>query len=83
MSECYGFIGQGVILDRSIFSDCVFARVCTREGFISDEGKFSTEKPVCQASLVTFLRVLDPLYAIAYWGWGWKCRMGTIYYRDC
>ncbi len=30
--------GQGVILDRSIYSDRVFAKVCTSEGFISSEG---------------------------------------------
>lgn len=32
-------IDQGVILDRSVYSDCVFAKVCTNEGFISSEGK--------------------------------------------
>lgn len=30
--------GGGVILDRSIFSDIVFANVCHEEGYISDEG---------------------------------------------
>jgi deoxyadenosine/deoxycytidine kinase len=32
------FAGIGVILDRSIFSDEVFANVCTKEGYISKKG---------------------------------------------
>lgn len=31
--------GEGVILDRSVFGDCVFANVCTKEGYISAEGQ--------------------------------------------
>lgn len=32
-------VGGGAILDRSVFSDVVFANVCTKEGYISQEGK--------------------------------------------
>ena len=35
------FIGEGVILDRSVYSDCVFANVGRSEGYISKEGKCS------------------------------------------
>lgn len=31
--------GQGVILDRSVYSDCVFANVCRDEGYISADGE--------------------------------------------
>ena len=31
-------LGEGVILDRSVFSDYVFARVGYNQGFISEEG---------------------------------------------
>lgn len=31
--------GEGAILDRSVFSDVVFANVCTKEGYITSEGK--------------------------------------------
>ena len=43
--------GEGVILDRSVYSDCVFARVCKREGFISTEGEITT----CTCRLVSRL----------------------------
>ena len=42
--KCHGtdvydiVIGEGVILDRSIYSDCVFAKVGRSEGYISEEG---------------------------------------------
>ena len=42
-TECHGldiFIGEGVILDRSVYSDSVFANVGRSEGYISEEGKF-------------------------------------------
>lgn len=32
------FIGEGVILDRSVYSDSVFANVGRNEGYISEEG---------------------------------------------
>lgn len=32
-------VGEGAILDRSVFSDVVFANVCTKEGYITPEGK--------------------------------------------
>ena len=47
--------GEGVILDRSVYSDCVFARVCKREGFISTEGEITT----CTCRLVSRLLVAD------------------------
>lgn len=31
-------LGQGVVLDRSAYSDSVFARVCTNQGYISEQG---------------------------------------------
>ena len=31
-------VGEGAILDRSVFSDVVFANVCTKEGYITPEG---------------------------------------------
>ena len=31
--------GTGAVLDRSVFSDCVFANVCKSEGYISEDGK--------------------------------------------
>ncbi len=34
----YFCIGEGAILDRSVFSDIVFANVCHREGYITDDG---------------------------------------------
>lgn len=43
MACIYGsdiFIGEGVILDRSVYSDAVFANVGRSEGYISEEGKF-------------------------------------------
>ena len=42
-TECHVldiFIGEGVILDRSVYSDSVFANVGRSEGYISEEGKF-------------------------------------------
>lgn len=33
--------GEGAVLDRSVYSDNVFASVCTQEGFISNEGIIS------------------------------------------
>ncbi len=39
-------VDQGVILDRSVYSDCVFAQVCTNEGFISSEGEGMAEETV-------------------------------------
>ena len=33
------YTGEGVILDRSVFSDSVFANVCKKEGYISPEGQ--------------------------------------------
>ena len=36
---CMQFLGQGVILDRSLFSDHVFASVSFSDGYISKEGK--------------------------------------------
>jgi len=38
MRLCNVFSGQGVILDRSVYSDCVFANVGRNEGYISEEG---------------------------------------------
>ena len=35
----YIHIGNGVILDRSVYSDIVFANVCNREGYITEAGK--------------------------------------------
>ena len=35
----YIHIGDGVILDRSVYSDIVFANVCNREGYITEAGK--------------------------------------------
>lgn len=32
-------LGDGVILDRSVYSDSVFANVCKNEGFISEDGE--------------------------------------------
>lgn len=32
--------GGGAILDRSVYSDVVFANVCTKEGYITSEGNF-------------------------------------------
>ena len=32
------YTGDGVILDRSVYSDSVFANVCRNEGFISSDG---------------------------------------------
>lgn len=37
------FSGEGAILDRSVYSDCVFASVCNKEGFISDKGSLILE----------------------------------------
>lgn len=37
--SCPWISGEGVILDRSVYSDCVFAHVCKKEGFISAEGE--------------------------------------------
>ena len=31
--------GDGAILDRSVYSDIVFANVCNREGYITEAGK--------------------------------------------
>ena len=31
--------GGGAILDRSVYSDVVFANVCTKEGYITSEGR--------------------------------------------
>ena len=35
-------VGQGVLLDRSLFSDRVFATVSHRDGYISSEGEVSS-----------------------------------------
>lgn len=35
-------LGQGVVLDRSAYSDSVFARVCTDQGYISEQGTSAT-----------------------------------------
>jgi len=34
------FAGQGVLLDRSVFSDCVFADVNYEDRTISEDGKY-------------------------------------------
>ena len=46
--------GEGVILDRSVYSDCVFARVCKREGFISSEGEITTCRLVLRPLTAAF-----------------------------
>ena len=65
------FLGEGVILDRSVYSDCVFANVGHSEGYISKEGVFFIDdKCNCFAGIILVLIVL--LIACFLWLGGCK-----------
>ena len=51
----YNLSGNGVILDRSVFSDYVFARVGFSQGFINQAGEVPHSEYFCEVKSFFFV----------------------------